>query len=135
MCFFLFDKESNSVLSRQMGIFRTNCLDCLDRTNFVQAKLALMTLEFILRCFSIDMSKMFSRSAIEEMDQRDNTHSFIKSFKSIWADNGDMISYHYTGTGSTHTDITREGTRSFTGAFKHKFKTITRFYNQLFWDF
>jgi hypothetical protein len=46
-----------------------------------------------------------------------------------------MISYHYTGTGSTHTDITRDGFRSFAGSFKHKLKTITRFYNQHFWDF
>jgi hypothetical protein len=59
----------------------------------------------------------------------------MKYFKNVWADNGDMISYHYTGTGSTHTDITRDGTRGIAGSFKHKFKTITRFYNQHFWDF
>lgn len=46
-----------------------------------------------------------------------------------------MISFHYTGTGSTHTDITRQGTRGIRGSFQHKFKTITRFYNQHFWDF
>lgn len=78
---------------------------------------------------------MFLRTALEEMDAKENLHSFMRSFKTIWADNGDMISYHYTGTGSTHTDITRDGTRGFTGTFKHKLKTITRFYNQHFWDF
>ena len=36
-------------------------------------------------------------------------------FKNIWADNGDMISKHYTGTGSTHTDVTKKGKRDFAG--------------------
>jgi hypothetical protein len=28
---------------KQYGVFRTNCLDCLDRTNFFQTKLAVIT--------------------------------------------------------------------------------------------
>jgi hypothetical protein len=37
---------------------------------------------------------------------RDNNadNDFIRSFRHIWADNGDAISFHYTGTGSTHTE-------------------------------
>ena len=31
--------------------------------------------------------------------------------------------------------ITRDGKRGITGEFKHKYKSITRFYNQNFWDF
>jgi hypothetical protein len=31
--------------------------------------------------------------------------------------------------------ITRDGKRGWLGNFKHKYKTITRFYNQNFWDF
>lgn len=135
LCYFIQDTSNGNVLSRQMGVFRTNCLDCLDRTNFFQAKLALQSVEQILQFFQVDMKKMFFRSAIEEMDSKENLHSFVKCFKTAWADNGDMISYHYTGTGSTHTDITRDGTRGLTGAFKHKLKTVTRFYNQHFWDF
>ena len=135
LCYFLQDISSGNILNRQMGVFRTNCLDCLDRTNIFQGKLALQSVEQILQFFSVDMKKMFLRSAIEEMDSKENLHSFVRSFKTAWADNGDMISYHYTGTGSTHTDITRDGTRSFSGNFKHKLKTITRFYNQHFWDF
>ncbi len=36
------------VVNRSSGVFRTNCLDCLDRTNFIQAKLALITIEDML---------------------------------------------------------------------------------------
>jgi hypothetical protein len=69
------------------------------------------------------------------MDKNKDALDFIRDFKTLWADNGDQISFHYTGTGSTHSDYTRSGTRGFTGIFKHKAKTITRFYNQNFWDF
>ena len=31
--------------------------------------------------------------------------------------------------------ITRDGKRGFLGIFKHKYKSVTRFYNQNFWDF
>lgn len=29
------------VLKRQSGVFRVNCIDCLDRTNVTQAKIAM----------------------------------------------------------------------------------------------
>ena len=40
------------------------------------------------------------------LDEMKNStqNSFIKKFRHIWADNGDAISFHYTGTGSTHTE-------------------------------
>ena len=34
----------------------------------------------------------------------DKDNVFIRKFRNIWADNGDAVSYHYTGTGSTHTE-------------------------------
>ncbi len=38
------------------------------------------------------------------MKDNNQDNDFIKNFRHIWADNGDAISYHYTGTGSTHTE-------------------------------
>lgn len=38
------------------------------------------------------------------MKDNNQDNDFIKNFRNIWADNGDAISYHYTGTGSTHTE-------------------------------
>lgn len=37
--YFLYDRESDIILKLQNGVFRTNCLDCLDRTNVVQTYL------------------------------------------------------------------------------------------------
>lgn len=42
----------------------------------------------------------------EMRNNRDNL--FIKKFRNIWADNGDAVSWHYTGTGSTHTEYSRD---------------------------
>jgi hypothetical protein len=35
--------SNNSIMSKQKGVFRVNCIDCLDRTNVVQVVLALPT--------------------------------------------------------------------------------------------
>ncbi|XP_013388681.1 phosphatidylinositide phosphatase SAC1 [Lingula anatina] len=37
--------REGTVLSQQMGVFRTNCIDCLDRTNVVQSLIARRTLQ------------------------------------------------------------------------------------------
>lgn len=39
--FYVEDVERKKVIQCQKGVIRTNCLDCLDRTNFVQTKLAM----------------------------------------------------------------------------------------------
>lgn len=39
----------------------------------------------------------------ENMDSVDCL-KMVKDFKTLWADNGDMISMHYTGMPSTHTE-------------------------------
>ena len=43
----------------------------------------------------------------------------MSKFKCLWADCGDNISKHYTGTGSTHTDVTKKGKRDFEGMLEH----------------
>jgi hypothetical protein len=41
--FYIYDSKKDEVIMRQWGVFRTNCLDCLDRTNFFQTKIAMIT--------------------------------------------------------------------------------------------
>ncbi len=41
------------VLSRQCGVFRTNCVDCLDRTNVVQGVLGRKALEAVLMSYGV----------------------------------------------------------------------------------
>jgi hypothetical protein len=58
----------------------------------------------------------------------------IIKLKNAWADNGDTISKHYTGTGSTHTNVTRTGKRDLKGIMDHGLKTLGRFYKQYMED-
>ena len=42
------DKSTSSIIRQQTGVFRTNCMDCLDRTNVVQSMLAAENLVTVL---------------------------------------------------------------------------------------
>jgi hypothetical protein len=115
---------TNTVKRTQRGVMRTNCLDCLDRTNFVQTKLAVHILEIMLDALGIDVSKrgIDYQPLVEALDNAQSADPLVINLKNIWADNGDAISIHYTGTGSTHTkyhfvefSITRTGKRDFRG--------------------
>ena len=70
------------------------------------------------------------RSVLIATDNTANTNVFVIHLKNVWADNGDMISKHYTGTGSTHTSVTRAGKRNFKGLLDHGLKSCMRFYQQ-----
>jgi hypothetical protein len=102
--FFAEDMTRKEVIRTQKGVFRTNCLDCLDRTNYVQTKIAMHIFEYILKAVSINIQKVFGcDSLVSSLDQNDKTSELlIVNFKNAWTDSGDMISKHYTGTGSTH---------------------------------
>lgn len=69
-----FRSESKpSVILQQEGVFRTNCLDCLDRTNLIQTLISRIAIEAFLG--------HHHETAVPEFWMR---HS------SLWADNGDV---------------------------------------------
>lgn len=110
---------------------RTNCLDCLDRTNLVQSKIAYFVLNGILVKCGFNIKKFLNEdSIIKAADNTQNNNVLIINLKNAWADNGDTISKHYTGTGSTHTNVTRTGRRDLKGIMDHGLKTLGRFYKQ-----
>ncbi|VDO73631.1 unnamed protein product [Heligmosomoides polygyrus] len=74
----------------QTGFFRTNCMDCLDRTNVVQAMIARESL-----------TDQLLYLGILNVGQRVETCADLEtSFKHLWADNGDECSRQYAGTGA-----------------------------------
>jgi len=50
---FGFYTEGKGISQRQSGVFRVNCIDCLDRTNVVQCVLARHHLEYFLNKFGL----------------------------------------------------------------------------------
>lgn len=117
-------KSDGTILSTQNGIFRTNCIDCLDRTNVVQSLLAKRSLQFVL-------SKLNILRAGQVIDTVTSLHSL---FKNVWADNADLISIQYSGTGALKTDFTRTGKRTIQGAMQDGINSLTRYYKNNFTD-
>ncbi|CAM2722970.1 unnamed protein product [Rotaria socialis] len=87
MRFCWINTETNALLSEQISLFRINCVDCLDRTNVVQAAIAKTILEIML--------KKLGLLDFDESGLRDYPRTI---FQTMWADNGDAISRQYAGT-------------------------------------
>jgi hypothetical protein len=111
--------------SLQTSVMRTNCMDCLDRTNVVQSIFARYTLNRIFE----DVGLM-PRGA----QFRDQDPAFEFLFRNIWADNADTVSNAYSGTGAMKTDVTRTGKRTKLGALQDGRIGVTRWFLNNFRD-
>ncbi|XP_035780217.1 phosphatidylinositol-3-phosphatase SAC1-like [Anopheles albimanus] len=106
------------VHSLQRGVFRTNCIDCLDRTNVVQSELAKRSLEqTLIKLHVLDRGTKH----IEPKS------SFDTVFKAVWADNADLISLQYSGTRALKTDFTRIGKRTVQGMLRDGRSSLIRY--------
>ncbi|KAL8693432.1 MAG: hypothetical protein Q9218_001742 [Villophora microphyllina] len=109
------------VQTRQTGVIRTNCMDCLDRTNVVQSA-----------CASKALEKQLKDEGVEVDLQTDTTTQW---FNSLWADNGDNISKQYSSTAALKGDYTRTRKRNYRGALNDFGLTLTRYYNNIVNDY
>lgn len=55
-------------------------------------------------------------------------------FKGVWADNADLISLQYSGTGALKTDFTRTGKRTKQGLMQDGMNSLTRYFKNNFND-
>ncbi|EER36740.1 SacI domain and endonuclease/exonuclease/phosphatase [Histoplasma capsulatum H143] len=106
-----------TVVLQQQGVFRTNCLDCLDRTNLVQTIISRMALESFL-----------------EQQGGKTSDDFWRRHSTLWADNGDNLSKIYAGSGALKSSYTRHGKMSLAGAFADIRKSAARLYMNTFTD-
>ena len=90
--YYLEDVDTKSIVLEQMGIFHTNCLDCLDRTNVIQG---------IISQTAIDSFLGHRNQVVGEQ--------FWIVHGGIWADAGDALSKIYAGTGALKSSFTRTG--------------------------
>jgi len=109
------------MVMQQNGVFRTNCLDCLDRTNLVQGIVSQMALELFLEHRG-------------EVASSSNLAVFWMRHSTLWADNGDALSKIYAGTGALKSSFTRHGKMSFGGLMADARKSATRLYVNHFED-
>ncbi|KDR20269.1 phosphatidylinositide phosphatase SAC1 isoform X2 [Zootermopsis nevadensis] len=121
-CFLL--TRDGTLVSLQDGVFRTNCIDCLDRTNVVQTMLARRSLTQIMQ-----------KLGILRAGQKVEDHLYFEPlFKSVWADNADILSTEYSGTGALKTDFTRTGKRTRWGLIRDAINSLARYYKNNFAD-
>lgn len=108
-------------VSKQCGVLRTNCMDCLDRTNVVQSACGRRALELQLKDEGLDLSL--------QVDQA------TQWFNHLWADNGDAISKQYASTAALKGDFTRTRKRDYKGALTDMGLSISRFYSGIVNDY
>ncbi|OMJ07270.1 Phosphatidylinositide phosphatase SAC1 [Smittium culicis] len=108
----------------QSGIIRTNCMDCLDRTNVVQSILAS---DWLVKEFR-EMNILGADETFKNYDRVTN------SLRNMWADNADYVSLAYSGTGALKTDFTRTGKRTKLGLLSDGYNSLERYYKNNFSD-
>lgn len=119
-----FATNGKDVLRRQTGVIRSNCIDCLDRTNVVQSMVAQTVLQMQFNMFgSVARGLTISSYPV-----------FMDKFNNVWADNADAISIQYAGTPALKTDFTRTGQRTHTGMLKDGLNSMTRYVSNNFLD-
>ncbi|KAM3343010.1 phosphoinositide phosphatase SAC6 [Capsicum galapagoense] len=121
--YFLLNEKGEKV-EVQLGVVRTNCIDCLDRTNVTQSMLGRRMLEFQLR-----------RLGIFDAEETISTHPNLdESFKMLWANHGDDISIQYSGTPALKGDFVRYGKRTVQGIVNDGCNALMRYYLNNFVD-
>ncbi|KAL1266601.1 hypothetical protein QQF64_002276 [Cirrhinus molitorella] len=111
-CGFFYYSGEAGIQRCQSGTIRSNCLDCLDRTNSVQAFIALEMLP-----------KQLEDMGLTEKPQL--VARFQEVFRSMWSINGDSISKIYAGTGALDGKAKggklKDGARSVTRTIQNNF--------------
>uniref|UniRef100_A0A3B4H5T3 phosphoinositide 5-phosphatase n=1 Tax=Pundamilia nyererei TaxID=303518 RepID=A0A3B4H5T3_9CICH len=111
-CGFFYYSGETGILRTQGGTMRTNCLDCLDRTNSVQAFFALEMLP-----------KQLEQMGLTEKPQL--VARFQEVFRTMWSANGDSVSKIYAGTGAldgkAKAGKLKDGARSVTRTIQNNF--------------
>jgi len=135
-----FSARGTKICSLQRGTVRTNCMDCLDRTNVVQSLFA----RYVI------FHQLYNRYAKEKSSGRTLPLEFVVAYRkeplslpwkegekwhrALWADNADTISNLYAGTNALKGDFTRTGQRTKKGMLDDGVNSVTRYYLNNFAD-
>ncbi|KAK1164711.1 phosphatidylinositide phosphatase SAC2 isoform X1 [Acipenser oxyrinchus oxyrinchus] len=114
--------DQAGVICRQEGLFRVNCMDCLDRTNVVQAAIARVVMEQQLKKLGL------------MPPEQPLPPKCYRIYQIMWANNGDTISRQYAGTAALKGDFTRTGERKLAGVMKDGVNSANRYYLNRFRD-
>lgn len=116
-----------SQMQRQVGIFRTNCMDSLDRTNVVQSV-------FARRVLLIQLSQLRLVRGVTNDPFQPLPEPLEAVFREFWVNNANDLSKTYAGTRAQKTDFTRVGKRTYYGMLDDGTNAIQRYVINNFYD-
>ncbi|CAM9388053.1 unnamed protein product, partial [Sphacelaria rigidula] len=126
------------VLGVQDGVVRTNCMDCLDRTNVVQSLLARRSMLVQLHAVGVDLPDpegANSTALALTLDMLEMpAEELERRFRDVWGNNADEISMLYAGTPALKGDFTRTGQRTKLGLLQDGTNSAIRYVVNNFQD-
>lgn len=149
------DATSNVAIgSRQTGVIRTNCFDCLDRTNVLQYQLVWRWLSLYCShrsdlCVLLKPTappqpagkekstsiEGFFRGALNDIMPEEAPQAPLQlALRGLWADLGDALSEQYTGTASTMGAALRKGGHNTFTLLEKGWLSVNRAYCARFGD-
>lgn len=126
--YFLWDFQAKLTISQQKGVFRINCLDCLDRTNVIQG----LVFTYVLGKAQTKLGAMSSATSFNYRDPEAPT--FKSQLASAISNNGDAISKIYAGTGALQSGVAAGGKASLINRLQDASKSVSRLYLHHFHD-
>ncbi|KAI9257294.1 SacI homology domain-containing protein [Phascolomyces articulosus] len=117
------DELKRSEGSRQHGVLRTNCIDCLDRTNAAQFLMGKCALGHQLYALGVVSSPKI-----------DFDSDAVNIFTEMYHDHGDTIALQYGGSHLVNTMETYRKINQWTSHPRDMIETIRRFYANAFSD-
>lgn len=121
--FFRNGESAELGLRVQNGIARTNCIDCLDRTNAAQFVIGKLALGYQLQALGV----------IEHTSIDYDTDA-VNMFTNLWHDHGDTIAVQYGGSHLVNTMATYRKLNQWTGHSRDMVESFKRYYNNSFLD-
>ncbi|KAL4889530.1 polyphosphoinositide phosphatase Fig4 [Aspergillus ambiguus] len=121
--FFKNGRNAESGLQLQNGIARTNCIDCLDRTNAAQFVIGKRALGYQLHALGI----------IDGTSVEYDTDA-INLFTDLWHDHGDTIAIQYGGSHLVNTMATYRKINQWSSHSRDMVESFKRYYNNSFLD-
>ncbi|OAA70871.1 polyphosphoinositide phosphatase Fig4 [Akanthomyces lecanii RCEF 1005] len=110
-------------LTAQNGVARTNCIDCLDRTNAAQFVIGKRALGHQLHALGI----------LEDKSIEYDTDA-VNLFTHMWHDHGDTIAVQYGGSQLVNTMETYRKINQWTSHSRDMIESFKRYYNNSFLD-
>ncbi|KRZ31596.1 Polyphosphoinositide phosphatase [Trichinella pseudospiralis] len=116
--------SSDGTFLFQSGIPRTNCVDCLDRTNVAQFVTGKVAFAYQLYSMGILSEPYLS------MD-----HEFCRLLETLYDEHGDALAMQYAGSQLVHSIKTYRKTANLQERSRDVIQTLSRYYSNNFVDF